>query len=249
MQHDRELWSLTTAEKRKLVISLFVWECLQSMQNLDAILLHWTHVRLRENGIGHVFMWLCTSLVTAKVDFQLLGGKVKIWDHGGLEFPIDILNSDAKHMHRLVLENWKLLFRTRIEESGVCHLQDSAVTAHDMDWIDEKLIVARWVAITLLLFRGDSRHEMSDLFTRAHLSLRQTIAKAKTEHRESRTNPLLKNEYNRKIRSILEFVESVLDESILLLLSRSWDPYCSSLPNFLCEQSLVSKYELIRKNK
>ena len=167
---------MKTSEKRRVILTVFLKRCFLILENLDAILLHWTRTRLQNQPCHEVFMWLCNDLSKSKINLKFENNSIFLWNADALQFPVNILDEITRNMFKEICNNWSKCFKSRIVNKNTVTLKDSALVGCDDEIVDWRLLVGRWMSLLLSELKGSIHEKVDNIFHHSRFKILETIA-------------------------------------------------------------------------
>jgi len=205
---------MSTLQKRKFILLTFVAQCFCNIDNIDAILYHWTARKLTEVKCGAVLKWLCQTLTTAKISLHVVDSHVYVWNDPGLAFPVEILTAETQQLFSAIIDDWSDFFRRKIVSECSKEYRDSALDEQDLSCLQPGLFVARWVGRVLLNARGDDEDAVRYMFVSVCATFKEIATIGVHGSSSSR---------DEGVRKVYCDVLDILLHRTNAILTRSWD--------------------------
>jgi len=202
---------MSTLQKRKFILLTFVVQCFCDIDNIDAILYHWTARKLSEIKCGAVLRWLCRTLTAAKVSLHIVDGHVCVWNDSELSFPVDILSEKTRQMFYAIIANWSCFFKRKLVTESSKEYRESALTEQDLACVKPELFVTRWVGLVLLNARGDDDNAVRCTFMSVCATFKEIVIIGIHGHSQ-----------DERLRQVYRDVLDILLHRTNAILTRTW---------------------------
>ena len=210
---------MSALQKRKFILLTFLTQCFCNIDNIDAILHHWTAEKLSEIKCGTVLQWLCRTLTSAIMCLHIVDNYVYVWNDPQLAFPVTILSAKTQEMFRVIIENWSCFFKSKLVSECSKQYRDSALSEQDLTCVKPELFVTRWVGLVLLNARGEDENVVRCAFVSVCGAFKEIAVIG--IHGDSR---------DERLRKVYRDVLDILLHRTSAIITRNWDHTRELLP-------------------